>query len=186
MVQNYGSGIRAVRGAAISNCTAADNAGLGIWISQGAVVNSIVWGNGQRQLYSPDDNASVTYCDVQGGWPGTSNLDADPYFAATRGGDYHLKSQAGRWDANEGRWTKDDVTSLCIDAGNPASPIGFEPFPNGGIINMGAYGGTTEASKSYFGGPVCEVIAAGDINGDCRVDWADLRLMALHWLEQNQ
>ena len=28
------------------------------------------------------------------------------------------------------------------------SPIGPEPFPNGGLINMGAYGGTTQASKS--------------------------------------
>jgi hypothetical protein len=182
-VQNYGSGIRAVRGAEITNCTAADNADIGIWISQGAVVNSIVWGNGQRQLYNPDDNASVTYCEVQGGWPGTGNLDADPCFAATRTGDYHLKSQAGRWDENEGRWTKDDVTSPCIDAGDPLSPVGLEPFPNGGRINMGAYGGTAEASKSYFGEPVCEVIIAGDINGDCKVDFADFTIMALHWLE---
>jgi inhibitor of cysteine peptidase len=28
-------------------------------------------------------------------------------------------------------------------------PVGDEPFPNGVLINMGAYGGTTEASKSY-------------------------------------
>ena len=33
------------------------------------------------------------------------------------------------------------------------TPIGREPFTNGGIINMGAYGGTAEASKSYFGEP---------------------------------
>ena len=41
------------------------------------------------------------------------------------------------------------------------SPIGLEPFPNGGFVNMGAYGGTPEASKSYFGGPGCETIVAG-------------------------
>jgi hypothetical protein len=101
-------------------------------------------------------------------------------------GDYHLKSQAGRWDANEGRWTKDEVTSPCIDAGDPASPIGLEPFPNGGIINMGAYGGTAEASKSYFGKPVRETIVAGDINGDCKVDFKDFAFMAFHWLEDHQ
>ncbi len=100
------------------------------------------------------------------------------------GGDYHLKSEAGRWDENEGRWTSDDVTSPCIDAGDMNSPIGFEPFPNGGIINMGAYGGTAEASKSYFGALVCETIIAGDINGDCKVDFKDFAIMAAHWLEK--
>jgi hypothetical protein len=182
-VQNYGSGIRAVRGAEISNCTTVDNADIGIWISQGAIVNSIVWGNSQRQLYNPGDDASVTYCDVQGGWPGIGNIDADPCFVPQRSGDYHLKSQAGRWDPASESWVKDDVTSPCIDAGDPMSPIGYEPFPNGGIINMGAYGGTAEASKSYFGEPVCETIVAGDINGNCSVDFADFTIMALHWLE---
>jgi len=105
-------------------------------------------------------------------------------------GDYHLKSQAGRWDSNEGPrssrgWTRDDVTSPCIDSGDPNSPIGHEPFPNGGFINIGAYGGTAEASKSYFGGPVCETILAGDINGDCKVDFKDFQIMALHWLVDN-
>ena len=51
---------------------------------------------------------------------------------------------------------------------------------------MGAYGGTSEASKSYFGGPPCETIVAGDINGDCTVDFLDFRIMALHWLGGNE
>lgn len=79
----------------------------------------------------------------------------------------------------------DDVTSPCIDAGDSMSPLGPEPFPNGGIVNMGAYGGTAEASKSYFGGAPCDVIVTGDINGDCIVNFLDFRLMALHWLEDN-
>jgi hypothetical protein len=48
---------------------------------------------------------------------------------------------------------------------------------------MGAYGGTAEASKSYFGKPPCELIIAGDINGDCAVDFKDFAIMALHWLD---
>jgi len=63
-------------------------------------------------------------------------------------GDYHLKSQAGRWDPNSETWVQDDVTSPCIDAGDPASSVGDEPDPNGQRINMGAYGGTQEASMS--------------------------------------
>jgi len=116
---------------------------------------------------------------------GEGNIDTDPCFADASNGDYHLKSQAGRWDPNSESWVQDNVTSPCIDAGDPMSPIGPEPFPNGGRINMGAYGGTAEASKSYFGEPVCEIIVAGDINGDCKVNSLDFRLMALHWLESN-
>jgi hypothetical protein len=63
-------------------------------------------------------------------------------------GDYHLKSLAGRWDPVSESWMIDEATSPCIDAGDPKSPVLFEPFPNGGIINMGAYGGTSVASKS--------------------------------------
>jgi len=47
---------------------------------------------------------------------------------------------------------------------------------------MGAYGGTEEASKSYFGQPPCETIVAGDINGDCIVNFLDFRFIALRWL----
>ena len=92
------------------------------------------------------------------------------------------ESQAGRYDPNTDTWFQDDVTSPCIDAGNPMSPIGTEPFPNGGRINMGSYGGTAEASKSYFGEPVCEIIVAGDINGDCEVNFKDFAIMANQWL----
>ena len=156
--------------------------------------------------------ASVVWSDIEGGiegvftdtdcglnW-GESNIGADPCFADPGywdpngtpddanddfwvDGDYHLKSQAGRWEPNSETWLLDDITSPCIDVGDPISPIGNEPFPNGGIVNMGAYGGTTEARKSYFGKPPCETIVAGDINGDCEVNFLDFRLMALHWME---
>ncbi len=62
--------------------------------------------------------------------------------------DYHLKSQTGRWSSHEVAWVVDEVTSPCIDAGDPNYTIGWETFPHGGIINMGAYSGTLEASRS--------------------------------------
>jgi len=111
--------------------------------------------------------------------------DVDPFFTGVASADFHVKSQAGRWDPNSQTWVTDDVTSPCIDAGDPMNPIGLEPFPNAGVINMGAYGATAEASKSYFGEPVCLTIVAGDINGDCRVDFEDFQLMASHWLEHH-
>ena len=190
------------------NCTLAGNrASYGSTIdcdmelrqSRLEVVNSILWNGGNEAAgYFPD--VEIIFSDIEGGWEGRGNINSDPCFAQTGywdnsgtpdtqhddfwvDGDYHLKSQAGRWDPNEGRWTIDDVTSPCIDAGDPMAPIMREPFPNGGRINMGAYGGTAEASKSYFGRPPCEAIIAGDINGDCEVDFKDFAVMALHWLE---
>jgi hypothetical protein len=159
-------------------------------------INSCILWDGGGEIWNNDGSPLATsYSDIRGGriavhdpcdavtW-GPCNIDADPLFADANNQDYHLKSQAGRWDPLIAGWIKDDVTSPCIDAGDPASPIGLEPFPNGGIINMGAYGGTAEASKSYFGEPVCETIVAGDINGDCKVDFKDFALMAFHWLEE--
>ncbi|UCG56500.1 MAG: DUF333 domain-containing protein [Phycisphaerales bacterium] len=149
-------------------------------------VSNCILRDGGDEIWNNDDSTIIiTYSNIQGGWPGVGNIDADPSFADPNGGDYHLKSQAGRWDPATQAWIMDGVTSPCIDAGDPMSPIGHEPFPNGGAVNMGAYGGSPEASKSYFGEPVCETIVAGDINGDCKVDFADFLIMALHWLEDD-
>ena len=47
-----------------------------------------------------------------------------------------------------GNWeTSDDVTSPCVDAGDPASDHSQEPAPNGDRVNMGTYGNTPHASK---------------------------------------
>ena len=164
--------------------------------------NCILW-DGENAIWNDNDSTiTIDYSDVEAGWTGEGNIDADPCFVEFGhwedpndtpdfglddiwvDGDYHLKSQGGRYDPNTQSWVYDDVTSPCIDAADPMSPIGYEPFPNGGIVNMGAYGGTAEAGKSYFGQPPCETIVAGDINGDCEVNFLDFRLMALHWMEE--
>jgi hypothetical protein len=50
-------------------------------------------------------------------------------------------------NVSEDGWLEDSSTSLCIDAGDPNSDFSSEPWPNGERINMGAYGGTAQASK---------------------------------------
>jgi subtilisin family serine protease len=136
----------------LDNCTLGDNtAGTGgalYSLSHTELANCIVWNNA---LHDAGGTMFVTYSDIQGGFVGEGNIDADPLFADVGKSDYHLKSHAGRWDQNSQSWIQDDVTSPCIDAGDPNSPIGDEPIPNGGRINMGAYGGTAEASKSFAG-----------------------------------
>ena len=150
------------------------------------VTNSILRDNGSDEINDVESTTTVTYSNVQGSWEGIGNVDIDPLFVDAENGDFHLQSQAGRWEETLQQWILDDTTSLCIDSGNMASPIGFEPFANGGVLNMGAYGGTTQASKSYFGGKECEVVIVGDINGDCTVNLSDFALMAFHWLESGR
>jgi hypothetical protein len=179
-------------------CENHNEAGINIWEgAQASVVNNIITGNtGCGGIYCLNGTAMPVRNDVWGNSclllpnadyvgcePGETDISVDPLYADPPNGDYHLKSQTGRWNLKTQSWIKDNVTSPCIDAGNPMSPIGLEPFPNGGRINMGAYGGTAEASKSYFGEPPCETIIAGDINGDCKVNFTDFEIMALHWLE---
>jgi predicted outer membrane repeat protein len=192
---------------ALTNCTiwgnSAGQSGGGVDSfnrSSVLVTNSIVMGNTSPQgrqlsVRNPSTTLTIAYSNIAGGqgrinvesgctldWD-AGNIDADPCFADPDNDDYHLKSQAGRWDPNNQLWIQDDVTSPCIDAGDPMSPIAWESFPNGGFVNMGAFGGTPEASKTYFGESVCDTIIAGDINGDCQVNRADLEIMALHWTD---
>lgn len=81
-----------------------------------------------------------------------NSLSNDPLFADPSAGDFHLRSSSGRWDSGAsgglGAWILDTNDSPCLDAGDPADGVGAEPAPNGGRINLGAFGGTTEASKS--------------------------------------
>jgi len=89
------------------------------------------------------NNTGGNYVDCD---PGDTDISTDPLFADPANGDFHLKSRYGRW--NGSAWVQDNVTSPCIDAGDPSDDYSNEPKPNGGRINMGAYGNTPEASKS--------------------------------------
>jgi hypothetical protein len=114
------------------------------------VRNTILWYNDGPQIVEValvSDN-TVAYCDVQDGYPGNGNIDDDPLFANILLPDYHLQSLYGRYDPLTGRWVNDLNHSPCIDKGDPNDPVGQEPLPNGERINMGAYGGTRQASKS--------------------------------------
>lgn len=161
------------------NCTIADNLagelGAAIVADQGhvTVINSILDDIASHQVRPlGDGRISIFYSAIPAGVPvlaealeaGAGNLAVPPLFVR-RGqwvdredgtapvwvpGDYHLKSQAGRWDPVARAWQSDTVSTLCIDAGRPADSAEGEPAPSGGRINMGAYGGTSEASKSYL------------------------------------
>jgi hypothetical protein len=173
----------------VTNCTFAANAALnggGGMYNKGSttvVTNCILWGN--TDLMGAGESGQifglgtiVNYSCVQG-WTGVfggaGNFDEDPCFADPCGGDYHLKSESGRCDPN-GAWVVDDVTSPCIDKGDPNSDIGDEPQPNRSIINIGVYGGTEYASMSLtcWHASECAGQPYGDATCDGMVNLADL------------
>jgi hypothetical protein len=69
--------------------------------------------------------------------------------------------------------------SINIDAGDPGSEYCGELWPNGGRINMGAYGGTSEASMS-----LSDVGSAADMNCDDGVDMEDFGELSGEWQRQ--
>jgi hypothetical protein len=113
--------------AIIAHCTIVGNSKEGILEGKATVVNSIIYSNGAggsaSQINARD--AVVSYCDVEGGYPGTGNISEDPGFGwpgfwtsphgsndkamVWMGGDYHLGEN-----------------SPCINAGDPA--FALEPF----------------------------------------------------------
>ncbi|MCK4816902.1 right-handed parallel beta-helix repeat-containing protein, partial [bacterium] len=143
----------------IKNCviTGSQNLFLLLGSDTGAtntLENSIITGV-SNSVYGNPIQATVSYCDFwNNGFSaltGTGNISEDPLFANAGNGDFHLKSQYGRW--NGSTWVNDSQTSSCIDAGNPSDAYSNEPSPNGSRINMGAYGNTVHASKSSGGAP---------------------------------
>lgn len=127
--------------------------------------NCIFWDGGLELFADEWAQFDICYSDIQGSYPGEGNINQDPLFVDAgywddlgtptdpnddiwTNGDYHLRSRAGYWDEVSQSHLITQADSPCIDAGDPNSPIGQEPSPNGERINMGTYGGTDQASLS--------------------------------------
>ncbi|MHC4622373.1 MAG: FG-GAP-like repeat-containing protein [Planctomycetota bacterium] len=173
----------------VSQVTVADcnNGAIAEEGAQPDISNSIFWNNADGDLYQ----CEARYSCIERGGEGLGNISSDPLFVKPANGDYHLKSEGWRWAGGEVGWTWDEVTSRCIDAGNPGTPLGNEPEsvprdPNNdyGInlrINMGAYGGTSQASIPPYGWALL-----ADVNNDGIVNWPDFGEQAKDWLKSTR
>jgi len=119
----------------ISSSTISNNSagqlGGGVYSDDAAnpqLINSILWNNFPQEVWlNAGGSLTAMYSDIEGGWAGTGNINADPLFVDPANGDYHLS------------WTnypvQDSTMSPCIDAGDPNSPFD----PDSTIADMGAY-----------------------------------------------
>jgi len=143
----------------IHNLTVVDNE-YGItaytW-AQPDIRNCVFWNNRERDLFQCEARFSC----IEDGDPGEGNLCVDPLFVDPDNGDYHLLSAGWYWSSHTNSWTYGTMTSPCIDAGDPDSPLCNEllsvprdPDNEWGEnlrINIGAYGGTARASMMPLG-----------------------------------
>jgi len=136
--------------------TVVSNKGYGVYRTGGTVAidSSILWGNGD-DLYGITDG--VIYSCVENGDFNQTNgcVMVNPLFHDTTY--FHLGSRAGTYLGgyfSGGTWGYSPLISPLIDAGNPSLPFANEPMPNGGRVNMGAYGNTQVASKKVLAGSV--------------------------------
>jgi predicted outer membrane repeat protein len=171
----------------LTNCTVVDNASPegaalsgGSW-AQTRLTNCILHNGGNEIAVRDAAKVIATYSDIEGGWPGTGNIDADPCFVAP-----------GHWDPNatpdhpnDDTWVDGDYhllpNSPCIDAGDPnlvADPNQPESDFYGGPrfvgtrIDMGADeyskydGGTGEPNDPYLILTAAQMNAIGTSPGD--------------------
>ena len=159
---NYGSS------PTLTNCTFSTNAGSvggGMYNEAGSnptVTNCILWGDTSNEIIDNASSPTVAYSDVQGGYSGTGNIDADPCFVDAAGGNLRLRPG-----------------SPCIESGDNSAP-NLEPNDFDGhpriidgdcddidVVDMGAY----EFALAYF----------GDFDNNCSVNFFDVSILAQAW-----
>lgn len=183
---SYGGGMYNDNGSnpVVTNCTfsenSADSNGGGIHNSDSnpTLTNCILWANtapDAPQISNMGTSSPiVTYSDVQGGWSGTGNINANPSFIS----DTLLLSQNSPCiDAGDNNSIPPDVADLDDDSNTTEdTPYDLDNvirIADGDsnctfIVDMGAY----EFSWRYF----------GDFDGQLDVDYDDLDIFAAAWL----
>ena len=159
--------------------------------SNPTITNCILWNNTPCEVV--DDGAAVTtvrFSDVRSGWPGPSNIDADPQFVDPDNGDSRLSPGSPCIDAGHNWGVPPDTADLDDDAdireltpldldGNPRfadDPATQDtgcgvPIPI--AVDMGAYEfpGTAASNPIYL----------GDLDADRVVGIVDFLTLLANW-----
>jgi hypothetical protein len=155
---------------ALTNCTivnntTADGSMGGVGVPFSTISNCIIRNNTGAQVGAPQSGfgaVTVEHSNIQGGWPGTGNIDVDPLFVNATEGNFRLASGSPCIDVGHNALAGSATVDLD---GNPRIVDGDD---NGtAVVDIGAY--------------EVQSIAPGDVNGDGVVDVDDLIAVILAW-----
>ena len=121
------------------------------------VVNSILWDNVPNEMTNVSSVPTVNYSDVEGGFVGVGNVNADPLF---------VDPQTGYFSIGAG--------SPCIDAGDNRAAAGWNPLDYGG--NPRFYDDPATVDKGVGPAPIIDIglYEYFDCNGNGIYDACDL------------
>jgi hypothetical protein len=128
----------------IMNNTIVNNSSLtgtaGVYASSSSILrNNIVWGNTSPNGSQLSGSLIVSYCDVQGGFPGAGNIDTSPMFADSN---YYLSTG-----------------SLCIDKGDSSTIYNDPEDPNNLGNALYPAMGTIRNDIGAYGGPLAKILS---------------------------
>jgi parallel beta-helix repeat protein/predicted outer membrane repeat protein len=167
---DYGAGIGIYSSPSnIINCTVTKNTatieggGLRLVSStlRPAVINTILWADAPDEIKVVSGPILFEYCNIQGGYAGTGNIDTNPAFVDPASDNFHLGALSGCIDAA----TSDSAPEVDFD-GTARYDDQATPDTGSGDItyyDIGAY--------EYY--PVCE----GDFDTDGDADGSDLAIL---------
>jgi hypothetical protein len=163
----------------ITNCTITDNTadtnGGGVVCFAGGsptITNCILWIDSPSEIYVDAGNPVVTYSDIEGGWPGSGNVECCPMFCHLDTGNYYLAENSCC------------VGTGCDSLGNPDSTVDIGAFGVGcpGYIRGNANGDDQIniadvvylINYLFLGGSPPDPLGAGDTNCDGTIDISDI------------
>jgi len=172
------------------NCIIANNTGncalyyFGGAYSQFNISNCVIWSNISSGVFLDNwSRRSVVYSDIQGGYSGEGNIDANPLFINPGGGDFHLQYGSPCIDTGTS-------VSISMDLdGNPrpADVPGVGADGTGWEYDMGAfefqpnYASLSDTKNHILGRAPLPAFRKfyADHNGDGKIDVADLTFLLL-------
>jgi hypothetical protein len=168
-------------------CTFSGNKALfggAMCIDEGETLsNCILWGNSAPdgpEIWGP---AIATYCDVQGGYEGEGNIDADPQFIDPESGDYRLSPGSPCIDAGDNTAVPPAVADLDED-GDTDEPIPIDLMGQPRFVDDPNTEDTGHGEPPIVDMAACEFQVQecpADFDGDGDVDTADLLILLARW-----